>query len=115
MLVASSPQLVFRHLELASTEAVRPDVALVPLPFLRYPGVAQAPVRAHPALRELVNDFLARSGSAALAAAPGDLASRCCSSSTRTCRPTCIRAAADGALYAVAGHRPRRSRCLRPR
>jgi hypothetical protein len=59
VLVASSPQLVFRHLELAATEAVRPDVALVPLPFLRYPGVADALVRAHPDVRELVNDFLA--------------------------------------------------------
>jgi hypothetical protein len=59
VLVASSPQLVFRQLELAATEGVRPDVTLVPLPFLRYPGVADAVVRAHPDVRELVNDFLA--------------------------------------------------------
>lgn len=59
VLVASSPQLVFRELELAATEAARPDVTLVPLPFLRYPGVADALVRTHPDVRELVNDFLA--------------------------------------------------------
>ena len=51
---------MFRQLELAADEAVRPDVTLVPLPFLRYPGVADALVRAHPDLRELVNDFLAK-------------------------------------------------------
>jgi len=31
----------------------------VPLPFLRYPGVAEAVARAHPELRELVARFLA--------------------------------------------------------
>jgi hypothetical protein len=59
-LIATTPQTVFRHLEMAASEAVRPDVALVPLPFLRYPGVAEAVVRAHPDTRALIDDFLAR-------------------------------------------------------
>jgi hypothetical protein len=58
VLIASSPQLVFRQLELMATERVRRDVAILPLPFLRYPGVAQATVRKHPDLSAIVNDFL---------------------------------------------------------
>lgn len=58
-LIATTPQTVFRHLDLAASEAVRPDVALVPVPFLRYPGVAEAVVAAHPDTRELVEDFMA--------------------------------------------------------
>jgi hypothetical protein len=58
VLVAATPQLVFRAFELRASEAVRPDVALVPLPFLRYPGVADAVIRRAPELRGLVDAFL---------------------------------------------------------
>jgi hypothetical protein len=58
VLIATTPQTVFRYLELAASEAIRPDVALVPVPFLRYPGVASALVRKHPDTRALVDDFL---------------------------------------------------------
>jgi hypothetical protein len=59
VLVLTTPQTVFRQLELAATEGLRRDIALVPLPFLRYPGVAQATLRSSPDLRELVSAFLA--------------------------------------------------------
>ena len=58
-LIAATPQTVFRFLELAASEAIRPDVVLVPVPFLRYPGVSTALIERHPQLRELVNDFVA--------------------------------------------------------
>jgi hypothetical protein len=59
VVVATTPQTVFRHFELTATERVRPDVELLPLPFLRYPGVADAVVHEHPDLRALVEGFLA--------------------------------------------------------
>ncbi len=55
--VATTPQTVFRHFEIAATEQVRPDLELLPLPFLGYPGVAEAVVRRHPDLRGLVDAF----------------------------------------------------------
>jgi hypothetical protein len=58
VVVATTPQLVFRELELAATEAVRRDVTLIPVPFLRYPGVADAFQRKHPELRDLVGSYL---------------------------------------------------------
>jgi hypothetical protein len=59
VLVLTTPQTVFRQLELAATEGLRRDIAFVPLPFLRYPGVAEATVRKSPDLRNIVSDFLA--------------------------------------------------------
>jgi hypothetical protein len=59
VLIATTPQSVFRFLELAACEALRPDAVLIPLPFLRYPGVAAAVIKRHPQTRELVHDFLA--------------------------------------------------------
>jgi hypothetical protein len=43
-----SPQTVFRYFELAATEHVRPDVTVVPMPFLGYPGMIDAIVRRAP-------------------------------------------------------------------
>lgn len=53
-IVATTPQTVFRQLELQASERIRPDVVLLPLPFLNYPGVAAALVRAHPELAPIV-------------------------------------------------------------
>ncbi len=43
-----SPQTVFRFFELEATEHARPDVTLVPMPFLAYPGTIDALVRRAP-------------------------------------------------------------------
>ncbi|MFI5305866.1 MAG: protein O-mannosyl-transferase family, partial [Polyangiales bacterium] len=58
VVVATTPQTVFRHLELAATDVVRPDIEVIPVPFLRYPGVAEAVVRRYPDLKEIVAAFL---------------------------------------------------------
>lgn len=60
VIVATTPQTVFRHAELLATERLRPDATLLPVPFLNYPGVADAIVRRHPELRELVQTFRSR-------------------------------------------------------
>lgn len=59
LVVLGTPQTVFRQFDLDAAEALRPDVAMLPLPFLRYPGVAEAVTAAHPDLAELVASFLA--------------------------------------------------------
>lgn len=59
VVVATTPQTVFRQLELMAVERVRPDVALMPLPFLRYPGVADGVLERTPELRALVTAYLA--------------------------------------------------------
>jgi len=59
VVVATTPQTVFRQLELLTTERVRPDVALIPLPFLRYPGVADGVLKRAPELRPIVEQYLA--------------------------------------------------------
>lgn len=48
VVLAYSPQTVFRFFELAATEHVRPDVTLIPMPFLGYPGTIDALVRRSP-------------------------------------------------------------------
>jgi hypothetical protein len=58
VVVSTMPQVVFRVLELAATEDVRPDVTLLPVPFLRYPGVSDAQVRAEPGLTKIVHEYL---------------------------------------------------------
>lgn len=59
VVVATTPQTVFRQLELLTTERVRPDIELVPLPFLRYPGVAEGVLKRAPELRAIVEAYLA--------------------------------------------------------
>jgi len=58
--IASNPQTVFRYWEGAASERARPDVWVVPLPFLDYPGAAQAVTRHHPELAALVAAYRAR-------------------------------------------------------
>jgi hypothetical protein len=60
VVVATTPQTVFRQLELMATERVRPDLELIALPFLRYPGVAESTLRRAPELRGIVESYLAR-------------------------------------------------------
>jgi hypothetical protein len=60
VVVATTPQTVFRHVELQSAERTRPDLLLVPLPFLRYPGVAEAVVSRAPSTAALVDAYMAR-------------------------------------------------------
>jgi hypothetical protein len=59
IVVATTPQTVFRQLELEAVEHARPDVALLALPFLRYPGVAESSARRTAELAPLVRSFLA--------------------------------------------------------
>ncbi|MET0385054.1 MAG: hypothetical protein ABW321_03800 [Polyangiales bacterium] len=59
VVLESSPQTVFRSLELAAVEGGRPDVVHVPLPFLRYPGVDLALLQRSPSLRPTVEGYLA--------------------------------------------------------
>ncbi|UJR86129.1 protein O-mannosyl-transferase family [Sandaracinus amylolyticus] len=58
VVIAHLPQTVFRHWELAQTEHARPDVTLVPIPFLGYPGVVDHLVERDPSLRELLSGYL---------------------------------------------------------
>ena len=52
------PQTCFRFFELQATEHVRPDVRIVPMPFLEYPGTIDALVRREPALAGLLRTQL---------------------------------------------------------
>jgi hypothetical protein len=60
VVIATTPHWLFRHWEHAAVEAVRPDVAVVPVPYLHYPGTADAFLARHPSLRDLVERYLAR-------------------------------------------------------
>ena len=53
-----SPQTVFRFFDLAATEHARPDVSIVPMPFLGYPGVIDAIVRRSPDLAGVLRSEL---------------------------------------------------------
>ncbi|HJL15619.1 MAG TPA: DUF2723 domain-containing protein [Sandaracinaceae bacterium LLY-WYZ-13_1] len=58
VLVAHRPQTVFRHWSVAASEGARPDVTLVPMPFLEYPGVVEALAERDPDLNELLRGYL---------------------------------------------------------
>jgi hypothetical protein len=57
IVIAHSPQTLFRHFELRATEHIRPDVTLVPMPFLAYPGMIDALAREAPELRRLIESY----------------------------------------------------------
>lgn len=57
VVLAHRPQTVFRHWALAATERARPDVTLVPIPFLEYPGVVDALTARDPDVRELLGGY----------------------------------------------------------
>jgi hypothetical protein len=58
VVVAHRPQTVFRHWSAAASEGARPDVTLVPMPFLGYPGVVDAVAARDPDVAELLRGYL---------------------------------------------------------
>jgi hypothetical protein len=54
VLVAHQPQTVFRFWGGEASERLRPDVSLVPMPFLGYPGTVESLVRRDPSLTPLL-------------------------------------------------------------
>lgn len=58
VVIAHLPQTVFRHWELEATEAARPDVTLVPIPFLGYPGMIERVIERDPSIAELLRGYL---------------------------------------------------------
>jgi hypothetical protein len=57
-LVLVTPEAAFRHWDGEAVERLRPDVTLVPLPFLGYGDSAQLEVRAHPDVTPVVAGYL---------------------------------------------------------
>jgi len=58
VLIVHSPQLIFRYWGGESSELARPDVVLVPVPFLGYPGMVDSLMRREPALGPFLRGFL---------------------------------------------------------
>ncbi|HEY6876942.1 MAG TPA: DUF2723 domain-containing protein, partial [Polyangiales bacterium] len=61
VVVLTTPDTVFRHWEGEAVEQLRPDVTMLPLPFLGYGGSDRVWLRRDPALRPMVDAF-ARDG-----------------------------------------------------
>ncbi|MDQ3037322.1 MAG: hypothetical protein M3Y87_33315, partial [Myxococcota bacterium] len=58
VVIAHLPQTAFRHWELEATEQLRPDVTLVPIAFLGYPGVVDRLIDRDPELQDLLRGYL---------------------------------------------------------
>lgn len=58
VVIAYLPQTVFRHWELQATEQSRPDVSLIPMPFLGYPGVLDALIERDPMVQDVLRGYL---------------------------------------------------------
>jgi hypothetical protein len=58
VLVAHSAQTIFAHWGGEVEDALRPDVLLVPIPFLSYPGMAERLIKQEPALKDLLRGHL---------------------------------------------------------
>lgn len=58
VVVAYSPQTVFRHFSERAVEASRPDVTILPMPFLGYPGVVDALIEREPTLAATLRGYL---------------------------------------------------------
>jgi hypothetical protein len=58
VVLAYDPQTAFRHWGVQAVERVRPDVTLVPMPFLDYPGVIDLLLARDPALAGLLRGYL---------------------------------------------------------
>lgn len=56
--VLTTPQTVFRHFGAEAVERVRPDVAMVPLPFLDYGDAGEQLARKRPELASVIRGFL---------------------------------------------------------
>ena len=57
VLLAHGPQTIFRYWGGESQERLRPDLVLVPIPLLTYPGMIEDLTRREPALRELLRSL----------------------------------------------------------
>lgn len=58
IIIAHSPQTIFRYWGGEAEERLRPDVTLVPVPLLPYPGMVDDLVAEEPALRDLLRGVL---------------------------------------------------------
>lgn len=58
VVLANNPQTVFRHWSIDASEHVRPDVTIVPMPFLGYPNGVDMLVERDPDLRELLRGYM---------------------------------------------------------
>ncbi len=58
VVVAFGPQTVFRHWSARSVEASRPDVTVLPMPFLGYPGMVRSLTEREPALSSTLRGYL---------------------------------------------------------
>jgi hypothetical protein len=58
VVLAHGPQTVFRYFSARAIEASRPDVTVVPMPFLRYPGMIDALIDREPALAPMLRGYL---------------------------------------------------------
>jgi hypothetical protein len=58
VVVAYGPQTVFRAFSLRAVEASRPDVTIVPMPFLSYPGMIETLIEREPALASTLRGYL---------------------------------------------------------
>jgi hypothetical protein len=58
VLLAHDPQTIFHYLGGAAEEHLRPDLTLVPIPLLGYPGMVTKLSDAHPELREVLRGYL---------------------------------------------------------
>lgn len=58
VVVVHDPQTAFRHWAVEAVERARPDVTVVPMPFLGYPGVVDALAQRDPDVAELLRGYL---------------------------------------------------------
>jgi hypothetical protein len=58
VVVAYGPQTVFRYFSSRAVEASRPDVTIVPMPFLSYPGMIETLIDREPALASTLRGYL---------------------------------------------------------
>lgn len=58
VVIAYGPETVFRHWSARAVEATRPDVTLLPMPFLGYPGMIRSLSDREPVLGEILRGYL---------------------------------------------------------
>ncbi|GAB4209666.1 MAG: hypothetical protein OHK0013_29330 [Sandaracinaceae bacterium] len=58
VVIAFGPQTVFRHWSARAVEASRPDVTILPMPFLGYPGMVRSLTEREPALSGTLRGYL---------------------------------------------------------
>ncbi len=58
IVLAHNPTTIFQHFGAEAEEHLRPDVTLVPIPFLTYPGMVDALIAEAPELKPLLRGYL---------------------------------------------------------